>query len=52
MAVEVLATDAVAMSVCIVSPANYARVWDIGWKEVTEPVHAVRCRPGLVAVAV
>ncbi len=52
MIIEILAADTVAMSVRIVSPAEDARVWDIGREEVSEPVHVVRRRPGLVAVAV
>src|SRR5579871_4449042 len=50
--VEVLAADIVAMRVRIISPAEDARVRDIGWEEITEPVYAVRRRPSLVAVSV
>jgi hypothetical protein len=52
MVVEVLATNATAMSVRIVSPAEDARVWDIVWKEVAKPVDTICGRPGLVLVSV
>jgi hypothetical protein len=52
MVVQILATDTVAVCVCIVSPAENARVWDIGRQEVAKPMHIVRRRPGLVVVAV
>ena len=50
--VEVLAADTVAMRVRIISPAEDARVQDIGREEIAEPVHAVRRRPSLVTVSV
>ena len=52
MIVEVLAANAVSMSVRVVSPAKYARIRDIGWEEVMKPVNPVCCRPGLIAVSV
>jgi hypothetical protein len=52
MIVEVLAADAVAMRVRIVSPAEDPRFWDIVREEIAEPVDAVRRRPSLVAVSV
>ena len=52
MVVQVVAADALAMCVRIVSPAQNARVRDIGWQEIAEPVHAVCGRPGLIAVPV
>jgi len=52
MVIEVLAADTVTMRVRIVSPAEDARVRDISREEIAEPVHAVRRRPGLVAVSV
>jgi hypothetical protein len=52
MIVEILAADAVAVGVRIVSPAEDARIRDVGWEKVAEPVGAVSGRPGLVAVPV
>ena len=52
MVVEVVATDALAMSVCIVSPAEYASVRDIMREEIAEPVDAVGRCPSLVGVAI
>ena len=52
MVVEVLAADTAAVCVRIVSPAEDARVRDIGREEIAEPVHAVRRRPGLSTVSV
>jgi hypothetical protein len=52
MVIEVLAANAVAMSVCIVSPAEDARIWDVSREELVEPVDAVCCSPRLVAVSV
>ena len=40
------------MCVRIVSPAQNARVWYVGWEKVTEPVHVVRSRPCLVSMSV
>lgn len=52
MIVEILAADAVSMCVCVVSPAQDACIWDVHRKEIVEPMNAVCCRPGLVAVSV
>lgn len=52
MIIEILAADAVAMSICIISPANDARIRYVSREEVSEPVGAVSSRPGLVAVPV
>jgi hypothetical protein len=52
MIAEVLATDAVAMSVRIVAPAEYVRIGEMVGEEVTEPVDAVARRPRLLAVSV
>jgi hypothetical protein len=52
MVVEVLTTNATAMSICIVSPADDARIRDIVWKEVAKPVNAICSRPGLVSVSI
>ncbi len=41
-----------AVCVRIVSPAQNARVRDVGWEKVTEPVHVVRGRPCLVSISV
>jgi hypothetical protein len=40
------------MRVCIVAPAKYARVGEVVWEEMAEPVDAVGRCPGLLAVSV
>uniref|UniRef100_A0A093W277 Putative choline kinase 3 n=1 Tax=Talaromyces marneffei PM1 TaxID=1077442 RepID=A0A093W277_TALMA len=45
-------SDAVVMRVRIISPAEDTSVRDIGREEIAEPVYAVRCRPGFVAVSI
>jgi hypothetical protein len=52
MVVQVLATNATAMCICIVSPAEDARFWDIIWEQVTKPVDAICSCPGLVSVSI
>lgn len=52
MVVEVLTADAIAMSIRIISPGEDARIRDIVWKEIAEPMDSVRGRPGLVLVSV
>jgi hypothetical protein len=51
--VEVLrAHTRAAVRVCIVAPAEYARVGQVVREEVAQPVDAAACRPGLLAVSV
>lgn len=52
MIVEVLAADAVTMSVCIISPAEDTCIRDVGREEMVEPVDAVFCCPGPVAMSI
>lgn len=52
MIVEVLAADAVTMSVCIVSPAVHARVSDISRQKSSKPVDVVCRSPGLFPVSI
>lgn len=52
MIVEILAADAVPISVRIVFSAEDAHIWDVGWEEVAEPVYAAGGRLGLMAVHV
>jgi hypothetical protein len=53
MVEQVLAAHAgAAMHVCIVAPAEYARVGQVVREEVAQPVNAAACRPCLLAVSV
>ncbi len=52
MVIEVLAADAVAISICIISPTEDACIWDVGREKIVEPVVSVYCCPGLVAMSV
>ena len=52
MVVEVLATNAIAVCICIVAPAKDASVWNIVWKEIAEPVFTVRSYPSHISVSV
>jgi hypothetical protein len=52
MIVEVLAADAVAMSVRVVSPAKDPRVGYVSRQEGAKPVDVVRRLPSLIAVSV
>jgi hypothetical protein len=42
----------VAMHACIVAPAVYARVRQVVWEEIAQPVDAVACRLRHFAVSV
>jgi hypothetical protein len=42
----------VAMRACIVAPAVYARIRQVVWKEIAQPVDAVACRLRRFAVSV
>ena len=52
MIVEVLAADAVTMSVCIISPAVHARISDISRQKSSKPVDVVCRGPSLFAVSI
>jgi hypothetical protein len=39
-------------NVCIVTPAQDAGVRGVIWKEIAEPVHAIRGRPRLITVSI
>lgn len=52
MVVEILAANAIAISIRIISPAEDAPVRDLARKEIAEPVDAFRGRPSLVPMSV
>jgi hypothetical protein len=52
MIVEELVTNALAMRVRIVSPAEYARVGQVMREQVAQPVDAAARRPRLLTVSV
>lgn len=52
MVIKVLAANAIAVSIRVVSPAEDPRIKDIVRKEITGPVFAVRSRPSLISVSV
>lgn len=52
MVVEILAANAIAISIRIISPAEDARVRDLARKEIAEPVDTFRGRPSLVSMSV
>ena len=41
-----------AMGVCIITPAEDSRVWEVCGKEITEPEDMVGCCPSFLSVSI
>lgn len=41
-----------AMGICIISPAENSRIWEVSRKKVTEPEDIVGCCPSFLSVSI